>query len=237
MITCLIIDDEPLALDILEDYISKLPFVKLSGRCLRASDAIEIMNNESVNLIFLDINMPDVNGIQWIKSLKSLPAVIFTTAHKEYALEGYDLDVLDYLLKPISYDRFLKAVMKANEYLTLSEQKNNLSNNHQEEYIFVKADYKILKIFLTDILYIEGLKDYVKIYAGTQHPILTLQSLMHFENTLPPKEFIRVHKSYIISLKKIQSITKNIIIIGEKNIPIGDNYKEHFFNTINKNMH
>jgi DNA-binding LytR/AlgR family response regulator len=234
MVRALIVDDEPLALDILEDFISKVPFMELAGRCENALDAAAMLNKDNINLLFLDIKMPDITGIQLLKSLKNPPVIIFTTAYSDYALEGYSLDVLDYLLKPISFERFLKAANKANDYL--AQQAPTAPNEPEADYIFVKTDYKIIKINFSDILFLEGLKDYIKIYTVNTKPILTLQSLKHFEAKLPTSKFIRIHRSYIISLQKIGSITKNRVVIGDKYLPISDSFKDPFFDLINKNI-
>ena len=237
MMNCIAIDDEPLALDLLEEYIKKIPYLKLLGKFNNAFAAIEFLQKEKVDLLFLDIQMPDINGIQLLKSLKQPPIVVFTTAYDKYAIDGFNLDVLDYLIKPIPFERFFKAVNKAQEY---HSQKNNLSlqmdsfvnkEKLEQQFLFVKADYEMVKINFKDILYIEGLKDYIKIYTG-EKPILTLQSLKAMEERLPKKNFFRVHRSYIISFDKIKSVQKSNIKIGEKEIPIGDLYKEDFFNML-----
>lgn len=233
MINCIALDDEPLALDLLEDNINKIPFLNLIKKCNNSVEALDIINNDKIDLIFLDIEMPDVSGINFLKSLRNKPMIIFITAYEKYAIEGFELDVLDYLLKPVSFERFYKAASKALEYYGYI---NNLDINHYTtpKYIFVKADYKIIKINISDILYIEGLKDYVKIYAGCK-PILTLSSLKALENKLPLKDFVRVHKSYIIAIQKIESIGKSRIKIFDKEIPISENYREHFFKIIESN--
>ena len=233
---CLIVDDEPLAVDLIEDFISKVPFLTLVNKCRNAFECIECLNNEAVDLIFLDIQMPNLTGIQLLKGLDKKPMVIFTTAYSEHAAESYNLDAVDYLLKPFTFERFLKSVNKA--YSRLSEKQDNsqpetqeVSKNVNSDYIFVKSDYKTIKVETKDILYIEGLKDYVKIYAGGK-PILSLLSLKSLEEKLPEKIFIRVHRSYIVSLPKIESIQKSRIVIGDKYIPIGENYKEGFYKIV-----
>ena len=237
MIRCIAIDDEALALDLIEDNIRKVPFLEMVKKCRSAFDAMENLKQDQVDLIFLDIQMPDISGIQFLKSLKTKPLVIFTTAYEKYALEGFELDVIDYLLKPFSFDRFLKAVNKAAEYLEVKNR--TLSNGIQDEiratrdFIFVKADYKLVKIDFKDILFIEGLKDYIKIFTGDK-PVITLMGMKLIEDKLPAGEFIRVHRSYIVSLKKIRFIQRNFIQIGEREIPISDNYREQLFNIINQ---
>ena len=237
MIRCIVLDDEALALDLLEDNIRKVPFLELVKKCRSAFEAMEILKQEQVDLIFLDIQMPDLSGIQFLKSLKTKPLVIFTTAYEKYALEGFELDVIDYLLKPFSFERFLRAVNKAAEFLELKNK--SISNGIQDEirsnrdFIFVKADYKLVKIDFKDILFIEGLKDYIKIYVG-EKPIITLMSMKVIEDKLPAGEFIRVHRSFIVALKKIRFIQRNFIQIGEREIPISDNHRDQLFNIINQ---
>lgn len=233
MINCIALDDEPLALDLLEDNISKVPFLNLLGKCNNTKEALDLLESGNIDLIFLDIEMPNISGINFLKSLKNKPMVIFVTAYQKYALEGFELDVLDYLLKPVSFDRFHKAALKALEYYSYLNNAET-TRNDSPKFIFVKADYKIIKINISDILYIEGLKDYIKIYAGSK-PILTLSSLKALENKLPPKDFVRVHKSYIIAIQKIESIGKSRIKILDKEIPISENFREHFFKVIKDN--
>jgi DNA-binding LytR/AlgR family response regulator len=239
MLRCLAIDDELLALELLEDNIRKVPFLELAKKCRSAFEAIEVLRQEKIDLIFLDIQMPDISGIQFLKSLTKKPPVIFTTAFEKYALEGYELDVIDYLLKPFSFDRFLKAVNKAQEYLTLKETPGLPASvegtNGAEKYIFVKTDYKLVKINLDEILYIEGLKDYVKIYTTiSEKPIISLVTMKTMEEKLSPREFIRVHRSYIIALHRVQFIQRNTVHIGNKEIPVSEHYKDNFYKVINK---
>jgi two-component system LytT family response regulator len=237
MIRCIAVDDEPLALDIIEEYISRVPFLTLTGKCSNGFQAMELLQKEPADLIFLDIHMPDISGIQFLKGLQYRPPVIFTTAHENYAMQGFDLDAVDYLLKPIPYERFLKAVNKAQEYFNYRNKPAagpaTGASTLEYDYLFVRADYKILKINFRDIRYIEGLKDYIKIFAGDR-PILTLQSLKSIEEKLPSRDFMRVHRSFIVSLPKIDSIQKNRIMIGNSEIPIGDLYREQFFERINE---
>ena len=235
MIRCLAIDDESLALDLLEDNIRKVPFLELAGKCKSAAEAIEILRSEKVDLLFLDIQMPDISGIQLVKSLSQKPLVIFTTAYEKYALQGYELDVLDYLLKPFPFERFLKAVNKAMEYIAFREKENLTGElNRGENFIFVRADYKLVRIDLRDILYIEGLKDYIKIYTG-EKPVITLMGMNEIMEKLPSGNFIRVHRSFIVNLLKIEYIQRNMIIIGNKEIPVSDHYKENFYKVIKHN--
>lgn len=238
---CIIVDDEPLAIDLIEDFTQRIPFIKVVSSCKNAIEAIEVLNSKKIDLIFLDIQMPDISGIQLVQSIEQKPMVIFTTAYSEFAVESYNLNAVDYLLKPFSFERFLKAVNKAYSLYsnrTVDKQPPEFAdtgkeNEYKEEsgYIFVKTGYKTIRIKLSDILYIEGLKDYVKIYSGSK-PVLTLQSLKVLEEKLPQKHFLRVHKSYIVALNKIDSIERNIIRIGEKRIPVGDSYREDFHKAV-----
>jgi len=231
MITCIAVDDEPLALDILKKYIDKIYFLELKGTFTDPFEAKKVLDENAVDLIFLDIQMPDINGIEFSKIInKKNTAVVFTTAFSEYAVEGFNVDAIDYLLKPIEYDRFLKAVYKAKEYI------DYLSNQElQEGYIFVKSDYQMVKINIKDILYIEGLDDYIKIYLP-QKSVLTLMTLKTIAQKLPAKEFFRVHRSYIVPITKIENISKSKIKIADKEIPIGVSYSESFFATMDKKM-
>ncbi len=244
---CIAVDDEPLALDIIEDYVSKVPFLELVKRTENAIEALQLVQAGDIDLVFLDIQMPDLTGIQFLKIAGGKANFILTTAYSQYALESYDLNVSDYLLKPIAFDRFYKAVEKVLQQSKAPEvaepvavapppSANTSSGNPIVDYIFVKTEHKIQKIHLEDILYIEGLKDYISIFTKTER-VITLQNMKKMEETLPPSQFIRVHKSYIISLDKIQSIERSRIAISGKTIPIGDTYREEFFKRIdNRNL-
>ncbi|RAJ02629.1 LytTR family two component transcriptional regulator [Chitinophaga skermanii] len=233
MIRCIAVDDEPLALEIIEDFVKRVPFLTLVKKFESAAHALRFLRDEQVDLIFLDIKMPDITGIEFLRSLKNPPAVILTTAFQEYAMDGYDLDVVDYLLKPIPFDRFLKAVTKAEEYISVKEGKQAESGT-VSDYIFVKTEYKIIKIDLEDILYIEALKDYIKIYTH-QQKILTLKSLKSFESRLPKDKFIRVHRSFLVSLNKISAVEKNTVLIANQSIPISEGYRDKFYELITRN--
>lgn len=251
---CIILDDEPLALKILEDYIKHIPFLELQGKCYGASEAYEILRRQKIDLIFLDIQMPNISGIDFINSLGTKPLFIITTAFMEYAIEGFNLNAVDYLLKPIPFDRFLKAVNKAYDLHLLiqhsieHQQLTNvtssipaaispaitLSDNSTSQFLLVKADYQTIRINFDSILYIEGLKDYVKIFTNKEpKPIITHLNIKSICEKLPIGGFTRVHKSYIVSMHKINSVTKNRIVIADKWIPIGDSYKETFFQKFN----
>ena len=236
MIRCIAIDDEALALDLLEDNIRKVPFLELVQRCRSAAEAMDALRENMVDLIFLDIQMPDISGIQLLKSLTNRPLVIFTTAYSNYAREGYDLDVIDYLLKPYSFERFLKAVNKVREYIDLRENAGILAISEGKSRIptclFVKSDYKLVKISFEDITYIEGLKDYVKIYTGDR-PVITQMSMKSLEEKLPARDFLRVHRSYIVAFGKIDSVQKQLLTIGKKEIPVGEFYRDELYKRIN----
>ncbi len=232
MIRCLAIDDETLALDLLEDNIRQVPFLRLVKRCKNAYEAMEVLQAEPIDLIFLDIQMPGITGMQFLQSLQSRPMVIFITAYKKYALEGFNMDVLDYLVKPVPFDRFLKATNKALEYYNL-KQKQSPASDAITEYIFVNSEYNLVKIMTNDITYIEGLKDYIKIHmASSSKPVITRMSLKAIEEKLPSTRFIRVHKSFIIAIDKISSIRKNRICIAEAEVPISDLYRANLFKII-----
>lgn len=245
ILKCIAVDDEPLALDIIEDYVSKIPFLELVKRTESAIEAMQLVQQGGIDLVFLDIQMPELTGIQFLKIAGSKTNYILTTAYSQYALESYDLDVSDYLLKPIAFDRFYKAVEKVRNKHQRNEGAPAIATPTPEsaiveqpkaaaqDFIFVKTDNKIQKIQLNDILYIEGLKDYISIYTKTER-VITLQNMKKMEETLPKGSFIRVHKSYIISVDKIESIERSRIAIASKIIPIGDTYREEFFKLIDK---
>lgn len=246
---CIAVDDEPLALDIIEDYISKVPFLELVKRTENAIEALQLVQAGGIDLVFLDVQMPELTGIQFLKIATDKSNYILTTAYSQYALESYDLNVSDYLLKPIAFDRFYKAVEKVHNRIKNAEPVAALApvpalpaaptpvaQHPVQDFIFVKTEHKIQKIQLDDVLYIEGLKDYISIFTKTER-VITLQNMKKMEETLPPSQFIRVHKSYIISLDKIESIERSRISICGKVIPIGDTYREEFFKRIdNKNI-
>ena len=232
-IKCLVVDDEPLAQSLMEKHIQQMPTFSLIGTCSNAMEAFAILKEEKIDLIFLDIQMPGLTGIEFVKSLTHPPAIIFTTAYRNYAIESYELDALDYLLKPISFQRFFKAVSKF-QNLQKTNTKPSTSLKVVEEsnpYIFVNANKKNIKIEFNEILYIESLKDYVKIYL-TDQMVITKNTISDFERKLPAY-FLRVHRSYIINKKRITAFTKHDIEIGEKEIPIGGSYKEMVIANLN----
>lgn len=231
-IRCLLVDDEPLALDLLEGYVNKTPALLLAGRCGSAFHAMETLEKTEVDLMFLDIQMPGLSGMDFVRSLQNPPKVIFTTAFEKYAFEGFKADALDYLLKPVSYPEFLNAVNKAKRWY---ERADKPIAPDARNSIFVKADYKLIQIEFSSILYIEGLKDYVKFcIEGDAKPILSLMSMKSLEENLPENRFMRVHRSFIVNLDKIRTIERNRIVFGKEYIPVSDNYKEKFQQFVNE---
>lgn len=228
MIKCLAIDDEPLALNKMASYISETPFLELAGACRSGYEAIDLISKTKIDLMFVDINMPDINGLDFVKTLHNKPQIIFTTAFSEYAIEGFKLDALDYLLKPIGYNEFLKAANKARNHFesVIAEQIGKISAN---EYLFIKADSKIARISFNDIIYIEGMREYVRIHLISGKPLMPLISLHSLEEQLPSGRFMRVHRSYIVNLERIITVEHNRIVFeGKVLIPVSDQYKETF---------
>lgn len=233
-IRCLIVDDEALARQVVRKFLEDLREYEIVRECKNAIEAIECLNNENIDLIFLDINMPKLSGLSFLKTLNNPPAVIITTAYREYAIEGYELDVVDYLNKPFPFERFLKALNKAknriNKRIEL-ECSSQTKESTTTDFIFIKADKKTHKLSFKDIIYIEALGDYIKIHT-TNDTIVTYMSLKKMENILPSDLFPRIHKSYIISLEKIHTIEGNMVTIGDEKITIGSSYRKKFFNII-----
>lgn len=243
MINVIIVDDEPLAQDVLETYIEKVPELKLVKKCSNAFEANEALKNNQIDLMFLDIQMPQLTGIDFLKTLSKPPLVIFTTAYSNYAIEGFELNALDYLLKPISIDRFMKAVNKAVEQVALQRKDTPVGSSAPAEeegpdYIFVKADKKLVKVNFDEILYIEGLKDYVIIRMEGQR-VITLQTMKSLEDKLPQSQFKRIHRSYIVNIKHIEAVVGNMVEVTEKgqakHLPVGKNYRDELLDMINKN--
>ena len=238
-ITCLIVEDEPLARNLLTDYVKKVPSLELVDVCSSPLAAIEVLKQKKVDLLFLDIQMPEITGITLLKILQKKPLVILTTAYSEYALESYDFDVVDYLLKPITLERFLRAVDKVSQRLetpkTSPLQKEKLSSGESQDFIFVKDGTKLVKIRYADILYVEGLKDYVTIHTR-QQKVVSLQRLKVLEELLPSNKFIRIHNSFIVALDAIDAIHKGDVQIGTAMLPISDSYKKDFKELIDKNQ-
>ncbi len=238
IIKCAIVDDEPLAVELLASYVKKIPFLELCGKYNNATDALHGIGENPVDLLFLDIQMPELNGLEMSKMISEDTRVVFTTAFDQYAVDGFRANALDYLLKPISYADFMEACNKALQWFQLVQQSEQLAASPQADgeptSIFVKSEYKLLQIQLDDIRYIEGLKDYVKIYTEqSQHPILSLMNMKSIEQMLPTSRFIRVHRSFIVQKSKIREIERNRIVFGDVYIPIGDSYKPAFQEFIN----
>ena len=236
-ITCMIVDDEPMAVNLVESYVEKTPYLTLKKKCNSAIEAMQFLNTEKVDLLFLDIQMPDLTGIEFSKMLPKHSRVIFTTAFDQYALEGFKVEALDYLLKPFDYAEFLTAANKALEWFSLVKG-NTLSSvvYDEKEFLFVKSEYKQLRIKLADVQYFEGLKDYIKIWIkDNPKPILTLMSLKSLEEELPNSNFMRVHRSFIVSLKYVEVIERSQIIINKQRITVSEQYKSRFLEYINDN--
>ena len=238
IIKCAIVDDEPLAVELLASYVKKIPFLELCGKYNNATDALHGLGEQPVDLLFLDIQMPELNGLELSKMIPENTRIVFTTAFDQYAVDGFRANALDYLLKPISYADFMEACNKALQWFQLVQQQEEpaAAANEKEEIksIFVKSEYKLLQINLDDIRYIEGLKDYVKIYTEqSPHPILSLMNMKAIEQMLPASRFIRVHRSFIVQKSKIREIERNRIVFGNVYIPIGDSYKQAFQDFIN----
>ncbi|WP_155599783.1 LytR/AlgR family response regulator transcription factor [Zobellia amurskyensis] len=235
-LSCMIVDDEPMALNLVESYVEKTPFLKLKKKCSSAIDALQYIKTETVDVLFLDIQMPDLTGLEFSKMLPKHTRVIFTTAFDEYALEGFKVEALDYLLKPFDYAEFLSAANKALEWFTLVKGNSQTSVSDKKEFLFVKSEYKQVRIKLSDVLYFEGLKDYIKIWLkDNPKAILTLMSLKSLEEELPQTEFMRVHRSFIVSLKNIEVIERSQIIINKQRITVSEQYRTKFLEYINSN--
>ncbi len=225
MLRCIAVDDEPLALELLEDNISKVPYLQLVAKCSNAMEAMKVLQQQPVDLIFLDIQMPGLTGLQFIQSMTEKPMIILITAYEKYALEGFNLDVTDYLVKPVSLDRFVKACNKAKELYEL-KNRTNKDAPPNPDYFFVNVDYSLLKVNFNDIRYIEGLKDYIKIHLkSTPRAIITRMAMKAIEEELPSAKFLRIHKSYIVSLEHITAIRKNSVFIDEMELPVGENFR------------
>ncbi|MBK9330367.1 MAG: response regulator transcription factor [Sphingobacteriales bacterium] len=229
MIECIAIDDEPLALELIRAYCETIDSIHLQGTFTKTSDALKHLRSNTVDLLFLDINMPDISGIEFYKSLDEKLMVIFTTAHSEYAVEGFELNAIDYLLKPYSPERFEKAVNKAREFHEFNRKESNDTN-----FIFVRADYRLVKIDCNEILFLESTDDYVKIHLLGKKPVMTLGTLKVFEEKLPKNNFIRVHRSYIAALNKIESVRGRSIQLANTEIPVSGKYEADFFSTYTK---
>jgi two-component system LytT family response regulator len=236
---CIIVEDEPLARSLLTEYVRKVPHLELVNAFASPLAAIEVLHKNSIDILFLDIQMPEITGLTLLKTLQRRPLVILTTAYSEYALESYDLDVLDYLLKPVTFERFLKAVDKASQRLTVKTSAGVETSKSPDEpvqpFVFIKDGTKLVKVRFDDILYVEGLKDYVTIHTR-QQKIVSLQRLKSLEEQLPAHKFIRIHHSYIVALEAIDTIHKGEVQVGNAYLPISDSYKKAFKEFIEKNQ-
>lgn len=230
------LDDEPLALKLVTDYVRKTPFLELAGEFDNPLDAVDFLLETSVDLVLLDIQMPDLTGIEFSKSLQNPPKIIFTTAYEQYAIEGFKLSVVDYLLKPFNYQEFLSAVQKARKLIELEQSVlPTLEANNQ--FLFLKSEYKIRRINFNDILYIEGLKDYIKVHLQTKEkPIMSINTIKSLVEKLPSDRFMRVHRSFIINLDKVETIERGRVLFGKTYIPVSDQYKEKFQEFLDQNF-
>lgn len=223
---CISVDDEPLALKLLEDYISKIPYLKQVAACGDAFEATRALQENQVDLMFIDIQMPGVSGLEFVKTLRHRPMIIFLTAYKQYALDAYELDVIDYLVKPVALDRFMRACNKAKELYDLRASKKPNDSDQQAEFFFQHVDYSLVKIMFKEIAWIEGLRDYVKINLTTgARPLMVRTTIKTIENELPLTRFIRIHKSYIVSINSITAIRKNSVFINDVELPVGETYR------------
>lgn len=226
-IRCLAIDDEPLALQQISNYIDKTPFLEKVALCQSAFEALTVINDTQVDLLFVDINMPDLNGLDFVKSLQFRPFVIFTTAYSEYAIEGFKVDAVDYILKPIAYNDFLRAVNKVKDRMSNQRQDQETLTSNRDS-LFVKSEYKLIRIDLKDIRYIESANEYIQIFIENDKPVTTLIRLKVIEEQLPKDRFMRVHRSFIVNLEKVKVIERNRIVFDKVYIPVGDQYKDAF---------
>lgn len=231
---CIALDDEPLALDIIEAYVKKHPELNLIARCNNADEASKVLNSQHIDLMFLDIQMPGVTGLNFVRSLKNKPLFMFTTAYSEYAIDGFELDAIDYLLKPIAYDRFEKAIEKAKEYYTIKNNSGLTESDLENDFIFVKANQQLIKLAYGEILYVEAFADYVKIFLNDRK-IVTLQTMKKMEAKLPSDIFSRVHRSFIVNRKAVQSFSTSVCEVNGEKIPVGKNYKYDFIKLMKSN--
>ena len=234
MMNCIALDDEPLALDIIEAYVKKHPELNLIARCNNADEASKVLNSQHIDLMFLDIQMPGVTGLNFIRLLKNKPLFMFTTAYSEYAIDGFELDAIDYLLKPIAYDRFEKAIEKAKEYYTIKNNSGLTESDLENDFIFVKANQQLIKLAYGEILYVEAFADYVKIFLNDRK-IVTLQTMKKMGAKLPSDIFSRVHRSFIVNRKAVQSFSTSVCEVNGEKIPVGKNYKNDFIKLMKSN--
>ncbi|KJF43312.1 LytR/AlgR family response regulator transcription factor [Draconibacterium sediminis] len=236
---CIAIDDEPLALKQIMAYIEDVPYLELAGQYTSAVKAYDLLEEETIDLMFVDINMPDLNGLDFVKTLSQKPLLIFTTAYSEYAVEGFKVNAIDYLLKPFSFAEFSGAAQKALAQFELVNgyKKNDEQFASDDDYLFIKSEYKLIRINLNDIQYIEGMKEYVRIHQVNQKPVMTLLSMKALEEKLPESKFMRIHRSFIVNLEKVRMVERFRIIFDDKKIiPVSDNYKEKFQDFLDQNF-
>ncbi|MGQ8336529.1 LytR/AlgR family response regulator transcription factor [Sunxiuqinia sp. A32] len=233
-VRALIVDDEPLAQQVILEYAKDIPNLTIVGTCNNAIEASSVLKEESIDLMFLDVNMPRISGLDFLKNLPNAPQVILTTAYTDYALEAYELNILDYLKKPFSFERFFKAYQKAEEQLSLLKSKSE-NNGTEEDYIFIKANKKTIRVEISDIYFIEGLGDYIKVHLKESHLVTNL-SMKKMEELLPESDFFRIHKSFIIRLDKIKAVTGNLVEIGNQKIPVGNIFRHAFQEIIDKRL-
>ena len=241
MIRCIIVDDEPLAVAQLEKYVERVPFLVNVGSCSSAAEAMEILSTGNVDAMFVDINMPDIDGVQFVRSLVNPPFVVFTTAYSEYAIEGFKLDAIDYLLKPIAFEDFLKASNKLNRIYSMNNNAQSAIEQGEgvcHDCLFVKSDYRMLRVPISSIKYIESMSEYVRIYVeDSPKPIVSLLSMKKIEESLPAGDFMRVHRSYLVNLNKVKEVSKmRLVYDGGVYVPIGEMYKDAFFEYIDKHF-
>lgn len=229
MIKCLIIDDEPLAIELLADYVSKVPYLQLAGKFEEPLKALELLEKSPIDLLFLDIKTPDISGIDFYRSLPHKPELVITTAYSQYAIDGFELKAMDYLLKPISFEKFITCCNRIRDIF----QSKAMRDRREKDFFFINASHKMHKVFYDEILYLEGYKDYTKIHlAGAPNPLLVLYNLKYFEYLLEQQEFIRIHRSYIVSLRKLNTVSRKAVSIGNLQLPVSDNYRQAFFAAI-----
>lgn len=236
MINCLLVDDEPLAMDVIASYLEKVAGFEVVAKCKNALEAFEVLQTQEIDLIFLDIQMPQLNGIEFVKTLTNPPKIIFTTAHRDYAIEGFELDAIDYLLKPISFGRFMKAINKIQRkpaVATIATPESIPVSSNTVPFLYIKMDKKILKVYLDKISYIESQKDYVRIVLEDDNDVVTKQKISYLEQRLPSGQFLRIHRSYIVAVNKITAFSSINIEIDKIELPIGRSYKQFVMEALN----
>lgn len=232
MIKCMLVDDEPLAMEVIAAYLDKITGFEIVAKCKNALEAFEVLQKQEVELIFLDINMPQLSGIEFVKTLKNPPKIIFTTAYRDYAIEGYELNAIDYLLKPISFGRFMKAINKIQRKPIENNSAETITNVNTTSFLYVKMDKKVLKVYLDDIIYIESQKDYVKIVTNDKN-VITKQKISYLEERLSSGQFVRIHRSYLVAINKITAFSSTNVEINEIELPIGRSYKQFVIDALN----